>query len=223
MSSSVPCNIPYVLKLVAKNIFFDADISQIDFRRISEGKPVPLPEFSILDVGCGFGKWGFLIRDTFEVMLGQNFRKQDWRISITGVEPFDRCITGIQKDLYHKIIQKDIFEAFSELEKYDLVILGDVIEHFEKRKAFELLNKLFKHSDNIIVSTPLGFIPQGAWADNHREIHKSGWDLEDFEKFNIVEYKILQDKLFLDILRQIPNISEEMKNGIKLIVLWISK
>lgn len=223
MSSSVPCNVPYVLNLVAKNLFLKIDISQIDFKGISEGKAMPLPEFRILDVGCGFGKWGFLIRDTFEVMIGQNFNKKDWKINITGVEPFPKCITRIQKELYHEIIQKDIFEVLPKLGKYDLIIMGDVIEHFEKEKAYDLLNKLFEHSENIIISTPLGFMPQGAWADNEREIHKSGWQLTDFKRFSVVEHKVLQDDLMTDILKQIPNLPGEMKQGIKLIVLWLKK
>jgi len=221
MSSSVPCNIPYVLKLLARNIFSKTDISKIDFQKVLEGKPVPLPEFKILDVGCGFGKWAFLIRDTFEVMMGQNFSRHEWKISVIGVEPFKKCITKVQKELYHKIIPKDIFEVLPELENYDLVILGDIIEHFEKEKAYKLLDELFKHAENIIVSTPLGFMPQGAWADNTREIHKSGWEPEDFTRFHIVEYKIIQDELFSDIIKQIPGMHEAMKNGIQVMVLWI--
>lgn len=223
MSSSVPCNVPYVLNLVAKNIFSKIDISQIDFQKVSEGKPMLLPDFKILDVGCGFGKWGFLIRDTFEVMIGQNFNKKDWKIQITGVEPFNKCITNIQRELYTEIIQKDIFHVLPKLGKYDLIIMGDVIEHFDKEKAYELLDLLLEHSENLIISTPLGFLPQSAWADNEREIHKSGWKLDDFKKYNVLEHRILQDDLFLDMMKQIPNLPDEMKNGIHLIVLWLKK
>lgn len=223
MSSSVPCNVPYILNLIAKNIFSKIDLSQINFQKVAEGKSIPLPDFKILDVGCGFGKWGFLIRDTFEVMIGQNFNKKDWKIHITGVEPFDKCITNIQKELYHNIIQKDIFDVLPDLGKFDLIIMGDVIEHFDKEDAYKLLDLLFEHSENIIISTPLGFMPQGAWADNKREIHKSGWKLDDFKKYNVVEHRILKDNLFLDMMKKIPNLPEEMKNGIHLIVLWLKK
>ncbi|MBN1790445.1 MAG: class I SAM-dependent methyltransferase [Bacteroidales bacterium] len=221
MSSSVPCNIPFVLKLVARNIFSKSDITSFDFQKISEGKPVPLPAFKILDVGCGYGKWAFLIRDTFEVMLGQNFTRKDWKISITGVEPFKKCITNIQKKLYDVIISDDIFKVLPQLEDYDLIILGDIIEHFEKAKAYDLLGELFKHTGNIIISTPLGFMPQGAWADNILEIHRSGWELEDFSRFTVVEYKILKDELFSDVLMQMPDLPGSMKNGIRILVLWL--
>jgi len=223
MSSSVPCNIPYMLNLVAKNIFSKIDVAQLDFNGIAQGKPIPLPEFSVLDVGFGFGKWGFLIRDTFDVMAGQNFNKEDWKINITGVEIFDKCITSIQKKVYDKIIKKDIFKAIKRLGSYDLVILGDVIEHIEKEKAHSLLNKLFEHTENILVSTPLGFMPQGAWAGNENEIHKSGWELSDFKDYHVVEYKILKDELYTDILKNIPDLPKEVAAEIKLLVLWIHK
>jgi hypothetical protein len=156
-------------------------------------------------------------------MMGQNFNKPEWKINITGVEPFHKCITPIQHGLYNKIIQKDIFEVIDDLEMYDLIIIGDVIEHFDKKDAYTLLDKLFEHSENILVSTPLGFLPQGAWAGNEKEIHRSGWVLEDFHKFTVVEHKILEDHLFTDILGKLPGIPEEMKSPIKLIVLWLKK
>ena len=57
MSSSLPCNIPVVLEYVAKNIFSKIDISKLDLKTIFEGKPIPAPNFKILDIGAGFGKW----------------------------------------------------------------------------------------------------------------------------------------------------------------------
>jgi hypothetical protein len=223
MSSSVPCNIPYMLNLIAKNIFSKIDVAKLDFAEIAKGKPVRLPEFSILDVGMGFGKWGFLVRDTFDVMLSQNFRKSGWKINMTGVEVFDKCITSIQKELYNKIIKKDVFDALKEFGRYDLIIMGDVIEHIEKEKAYTLLNELFKHTENILISTPLGFMPQGAWAGNEKEIHQSGWELADFKNYNVMEYKILKDEIYADILKNIPNIPKEVIAEIKLLVLWIQK
>jgi 2-polyprenyl-3-methyl-5-hydroxy-6-metoxy-1,4-benzoquinol methylase len=212
-----------MLNLISKNIHSKIDYSNIDFNGIAMGKPLPLPSFSILDVGMGFGKWGFLIRDTFEVMAGQNFKKADWKIDITGVETFDKCITPIQKQVYNKIIKRDIFDSIDELVKYDLIIMGDVIEHIEKPKAYKLLNELFKHTENILVSTPLGFMPQGAWAGNENERHVSGWELSDFKDYNVVEHRVLKDDLYTDILKNIPNVPKEMSAQINLLVLWLQK
>lgn len=223
MSSSLPVNIPYVLELVVKNMFSKVDLSSFDRVALAQGDPVPLPPFKVLDVGCGFGKWGFLLRDTFDVMFAQRFNKPDWILDITGIEPFEKCITPIQQGLYNRIIAKYIRECESELEKYDLVIFGDVIEHFDKEEGYKVLDMLFKYSNNIIVSTPYGFMPQGAWAGNEREIHRSGWKEDDFKTYNVVEYKILEDTLFKDMISSVPNIPEELKQPLSLLVLWLKK
>jgi hypothetical protein len=224
MSSSLPCNIPYMLLLVQKNILAKVDFKKMDLKAIvSDGKPIPIPSFSILDVGCGFGKWGFLVRDTFDVMMGQQFTKKEWTITIDAVESFPKCITPLQKLIYNKIIKKDILKALPKLKQYDLIIMGDVIEHFEKKQAHELIKKLFDHTSSILISTPLGFMPQGAWAGNEKEIHKSGWTLQDFQTYKIIESKILEDDLTSSIIEHIPNIPEEMKKPISLLVLWMQK
>ena len=223
MSSSLPCNIPVVLEFVAKNIFLKVDSSKLDLLAVAQGKPLPCPDFKILDVGAGFGKWGFLIRDTFDVMLFQNFVKDDWKINITAIEPFSKCVTSLQDKIYNKIIREEFFDCVDGLGYFDLVILGDVIEHFEKEKGYEVLDKLFEHTNNIIVSTPNGFLPQSAWADNALEIHKSGWLLEDFEKYNVKEHRLVKDELFKDILASFPDVPDEAKQDISLLVLWLQK
>lgn len=221
MSSSVPCNVPYVLKLVARNIFSKVDLSALDVHAVLSGQPVPLPRFAVLDIGCGFGKWGFLLRDTFDVLMGQHFARADWRLSITGVEPFPPCITDIQRALYDEIVPADIFDALPHLGRFDLAILGDVIEHFEKPRGYELLRAVFEHTGNIIVSTPLGYMPQGAWAGNEREQHRSGWEPGDFDQFDVVESRILEDDLFAGFLAQFPGVPAELKQGLRLLVAWL--
>jgi len=223
MSSSLPCNIPVVLEYITKNIFSKIDPSTLDLNSLVEGKPMPAPDFKILDIGAGFGKWGFLIRDSFDVMTFQKFNKEDWKIDITAIEPFPNCITPLQENIYNRIIKKEFFDCIDDLGQFDLVIFGDVIEHFEKEKGYEVLNKIFEHTNNIIVSTPNGFMPQGAWAENELEIHKSGWTIEDFNKYNVKEHKIVEDTMFKDIIAKFPNVPEEAKQTISLLVLWLQK
>ena len=223
MSSSLPCNIPVVLEYITKNIFSKIDPSTLDLNSLVEGKPLPAPDFKILDIGAGFGKWGFLIRDSFDVMTFQNFNKKDWKIDITAIEPFPNCITPLQENIYNRIIKKDFFDCIDDLGQFDLVIFGDVIEHFEKEKGHEVLKKIFEHTNNIIVSTPNGFMPQGAWAENELEIHKSGWTIEDFNNYNVKEHRIVEDTMFKDLIASFPNVPEEAKRTISLLVLWLQK
>ncbi len=175
MPSSSPIHIPYMLELM-KNI-------------------TKTPK-NILDVGIGFGKWGYLIREYYEVLWNQRFTKKDWKIRIEGIEIFPKYISEVQKSIYDDIIQKDIFSVLDELEKYDFIILGDIIEHFEKDKGHLLLNKLMEHTNDILIATPNGYSPQDTWGGNKAEKHNSSWEIRDFQKYNVVEHKILKDNLF---------------------------
>jgi hypothetical protein len=59
----------------------------------------------------------------------------------------------------------------------DVVFLIDVIEHLEKEEALHLLHETEKYTKQIVVFTPLGFMPQ---EDGQWNTHKSGWMPEDF-------------------------------------------
>lgn len=175
MPSSTPIHIPYMLELMKK---------------ITESPK------KILDVGIGFGKWGYLIREYYEVLWNQRFTKQDWKIRIEGIEIFPKYICEVQKIIYDKIFQKDVFSVFQKLRQYNFIILGDVLEHFEKNRGYLLIDRLFEHTNDIIIATPNGYVPQDNWGGNVSETHKSGWTIDDFEKYNVIEYKTLKDNLF---------------------------
>jgi hypothetical protein len=80
---------------------------------------------------------------------------------------------------------RDAFEVIDSLGKYDMIVLGDVLEHFEKEKARQLLDKCVAHTNgHIIISIPLG----AGWNQpeiygNPHQIHLSCWQSEEFEPF----------------------------------------
>ncbi len=137
---------------------------------------------SILDVGLGNGKMGFVARDLLDVMLGQRYRKEDWRVRIDGIEIFDAYIQEHQRAIYDNIHIGDAMEVIDELGTYDLVLLCDVVEHFEKDKAWALLDKCFGHCSRYgIVGIPLGekWTQPPIYGNPHEE-HKSFWTVEEF-------------------------------------------
>lgn len=147
---------------------------------------------SILDVGIGNGKMGFIARDVLDVMLGQKYRKEDWSVRIDGIEIFTDYIQGHQKAIYDEIFIGDAFEIIDTLGNYELIILGDIIEHFEKHKAHRFMDKCFSHcKDSIIICIPLGEKwTQPPVFDNQHEEHLSFWSYEEFEPF-ITEKELL--------------------------------
>lgn len=145
-------------------------------------KVMPL---SILDIGIGNGKMGFIARDLLDVMLGERYSRKDWKILIDGIEVFSDYIQEHQKAIYNNIYIGDASDVIDKLDKYDLIILGDVLEHLPKEKAWQFIDKCIAHcSNSIILNIPLG----ERWTQpeiygNPYEKHLSFWDYEEFEPF----------------------------------------
>jgi hypothetical protein len=150
---------------------------------------------SILDVGVGNGKMGFVARDLLDVMHGESgkFKKEDWKIKIDGIEVFPEYIQDHQRAIYDHIYIGNAFDVMDTLGTYDMIILGDVLEHFEKSQAHHFLDKCIAHANkHIIVCIPLGVKwTQEAIYGNLHERHLSFWSFEDFKPLACY-YKIFQ-------------------------------
>jgi len=151
---------------------------------------VPKPQH-ILDVGVGFGKLGFLIREYYEAKEFNRFQKKDWQIEIVGIEIFEPYITEMQKIIYNKIVIGDVFEQIKKLGNFDIAFLGDILEHFEKDRGYELLDELLMHSKYLIIATPNGFLKHEASGDNLHETHMSGWTLKDLDNYQVVKSAVI--------------------------------
>ena len=139
---------------------------------------------SVLDVGCGFGKWGYLCREYLDAFNGR-FRPEDWTTRIDGVEFFEPYIFEHQRALYSDILIGDIRDLIDGLDDYDLIIAGDVIEHMHKDEAEVIVEKLYNKARKLlIVNIPLGT----GWDHpeqygNSAELHRSEWYQEDFAPY----------------------------------------
>ena len=136
---------------------------------------------SVLDVGCGFGLWGFLCRMYLDVMP-ERVQPRDWRIRIDGLELFEPYIQAHQRALYDRISIADIREAAPTLDCYDLIIAGDVIEHLDKDDGRTVLRILYEKAGKaLLVNIPLGDgWEHGEVHGNPGELHRSQWECEDF-------------------------------------------
>lgn len=136
---------------------------------------------SVLDVGCGFGLWGFLCRMYLDVMP-ERVQPRDWKIRVDGLELFEPYIQAHQRALYDSIFIADIREAAPALECYDLIIAGDVIEHLDKDDGKTVLRVLYEKARKaLLVNIPLGDgWDHGEVHGNPGEVHRSRWEYEDF-------------------------------------------
>ena len=135
---------------------------------------------SILDVGCGFGKYGLLFREALEVSKGRYF-KGDWVVRIDALEVFKSYITPVHKFVYDNLFIGDVVNF--EFVDYDLIFFGDVLEHLDKEVALQVVDRASR-GHNVLIVTPNGFYEQGAWFGNEHEVHKCGFSSSDFERFN---------------------------------------
>jgi len=135
---------------------------------------------TILDLGCGFGKWGFLFREYLEVAKGRYYLK-DWEVDITGVDIFSKYIVDQHHVFYDRIRVEDVFTFFEHDQTvYDFIMCGDLIEHMHMQEGQALLGLLLTRGKANCVVTPAKFVEQGAYLGNEHEIHLTLWAEEDF-------------------------------------------
>jgi hypothetical protein len=138
---------------------------------------------SVLDIGVGFGKYGFLSREYLELWDGRE-RYHEWRRQIDGIEAFKEYLTPIHKLIYNEVFVGNVLEVLPNLKnKYDLILLIDVLEHFTFEEGVKLLALCQKKGKNILISTPIETSHQSSAFDNPFETHKSQWKKKHFEQF----------------------------------------
>ena len=140
---------------------------------------------SILDVGVGFGKWGHLFREYLDIVPSERdpdrYYRENWKITIDGIEGYAPYITPAHEFFYNNIFIGDMREMLNRLGCYDVIFLGDVIEHVEKSDGVKFLTNCIAHSSKaVVVTTPARWVEQGAICNNELEIHRSLWTPDDF-------------------------------------------
>lgn len=160
---------------------------------------------SILDVGVGFGKWGHLFREYTDINEAENdparYQRKNWRIRIDGIEGYAAYLTPMHRYLYNRLHVGDASALLNRLPHYDLIFLGDVIEHFEKTPGLRLLRDAFKKANKaVIVTTPKFETGQADLCDNELERHRSLWSAADFRRFDHATVKIIDRATLLAVL-----------------------
>lgn len=134
---------------------------------------------SILDVGVGFGKYGFLSREYLDIWDGYT----SWKRRIDGIEVFKEYLTPVHDFIYDNIYVGTAIDILPTLKtKYDLILLIDILEHFDYEDGIKLLEYCNKRARNIIISTPKDISDQKEFLGNPFETHRFQWKKKDFDK-----------------------------------------
>jgi len=135
---------------------------------------------ALLDIGVGFGKYGFLAREYLELWDGRE-KYNEWTRTIDGIEIFPEYITPLQHYIYDNIFIGDAIEILPRLQThYDLTLLIDTLEHFDKADGIKLLKECLLRSDNILISVPIDIGNQKAAFGNFYETHRFQWETHHF-------------------------------------------
>lgn len=134
---------------------------------------------NVLDVGPGYGKYGPIIREYCDPTPAVD--------AVEAWQPYidDHGLAGI----YRHVFATDVLLLDDvHLAAYDLVFLGDVIEHLAKDDALNLIDRIPGH---IVINTPEHFFHNGdnlPWTETHR----SHWVQGDFTGTGrVASYRVL--------------------------------
>jgi SAM-dependent methyltransferase len=130
-------------------------------------------ESTILDVGCGHG--------FYYKLLNSYFNKFD------AVEVWKPYIEEYNlESMYDNVYNTNILDF--EFDYYDIIIMGDILEHIELNEAKKLVDRLITKCKELIVVVPYN-LPQDEVFGNKYEIHLQP-DLSDEVMKN--EYPMLE-------------------------------
>ena len=152
---------------------------------------------SVLDIGKGFGKYGFLLHeyvgiDNKKKLDPSRQMKEQSNIVIDAVEVDPDLMLPHLEHFYNKIHFGDVLKLYNQLPVYELVIMIDIIEHINKEATLPMLAHFISQGSSILISTPIDFFEQHLYESEY-ENHVSHWTKKDFATIARVEVQYYAD------------------------------
>lgn len=131
------------------------------------------PESTILDVGACDGKWRYLLKE---------YENMD------AIDAFKPNTDRLRLLWYRNVFLGDVMDF--RFERYDLILLGDVLEHLTVPDAQALLRYCGPRCRDMVISVPYLY-PQDAIYGNPYEVHRQADLTADLFEERYPGYEIL--------------------------------
>lgn len=171
--------------------------------------PTNLSNLSILDVGCGIGEWGFLIR-VKKTGVPRIIGVDIWRPHLKRLSPLM---------VYNGLITANASHLPFTKKCIDISLACEILEHLHKKTGCLLLKELERITKKmIIVTTPIKY-PQEA-SSNPYERHVSEWAPREYAQsgFNTKIVYTLPKRL--EIVERIVGVFLRQPPPIRLVIAW---
>ncbi len=118
----------------------------------------------VLDVGAGAGGYCRF--------LGPAFPDSEW----TALEIWQPYLELFELETHYQRVLITDARSWVPDRNFDLVIMGDVLEHMQPQEALDLVIKLLDYTQLALISIPIVHMPQGTTYGNPYERHvKDDW------------------------------------------------
>lgn len=145
----------------------------------------------ILDLGAGEGWLSYWLR----IMLKDSLVSPQYIID--AIELYEPFIETLQtKAFYTNVYHENILSYYKELQKYDLVVGLEVLEHLPKPAALDILQYLIIHNKYVFFSTPDGFRDGGDYHNNPYQEHRCGFTKQDAKQLQL-RHTVIRNQLYL--------------------------
>ena len=144
----------------------------------------------ILDVGSGYGKWGFLVKKYFWAISGY----YDASPTVAGIDIFFPHLISLKKiNTYDYIVNSDASKIPLKNSSFDTVIAVELLEHLGKDDGYAFIEEAKRVAiKRVIITTPnfkcLRGGMKGLDGFNVYENHKSYWKVSELESMGFKCY-----------------------------------
>lgn len=151
-----------------------------------------IPIKRILDIGPGSGNYYDLLtkRGEYRDYPGDPILGIEW----VAVEIYSDYIDIFNlREKYSSILICDVYDMeWDEGINFDVVILGDVLEHMPEYHGVEVIRRAVEHSKVVVLSLPIIDYPQGESWGNIHEAHVEQYSPQKIRailrKYEMIDY-----------------------------------